>query len=630
MAQVFPAIENIEALKVKPTPGEWFLLKYLANNMPHHVEIYFQPYFNGDMPDIILMGKGIGVAIIEVKDWDLNSYYLDNNADWHIKNNDAKMKKPPYKQVFSYKDNMFNLHINGLLEKKILNNKFYGRINAFVYFHGSSRNDIKRFFNKVIGDTENRISELNEGDITPHGKKLYFLYNFKKKLYKQRDYYSVTVDNINNIALPKKIEGLFSNSIYQEFHRYLQPPFHTVEQGRHIQYTKKQKSLSISHPKQQKIKGVAGAGKTLILAKRAVDSHKRHHDRILILTFNITLTGYIHDMVSDVRESFDWKNFTIVNYHHFFNSMANNYELHIKGLEDYKDEQFFDDADDASVIKYKAIFIDEIQDYDLAWIKIVKKYFLVEDGEFVVFGDEKQNIYDQKLDITKKPHTTIGGAWNQLDESFRLSTIIAELAEDFQSTFFKEKYEIDKIESVENTQKLLDIERNIIKQLPYESNNNEGLVKTIFEFIRAKDTHPNDICILAQNIELLRNIDHIIRLKFNEKTLTTFETKEVYEHLADQFKNNKKLPERLKSQFLENEIRQVRRVKKVGFRLNGGTIKLSTIHSFKGWEIPTLFLIIDSDVDEVIYTAITRARHNIVIFNTHGNKYYDFLETNSV
>ena len=73
MAQVFPTIENIEALKVKPTPGEWFLLKYLANKMPHHVEIYFQPYFNGDMPDVILMSKGIGVAIIEVKDWDLNS-----------------------------------------------------------------------------------------------------------------------------------------------------------------------------------------------------------------------------------------------------------------------------------------------------------------------------------------------------------------------------------------------------------------------------------------------------------------------------------------------------------------------------------------------------------------------------
>ncbi len=588
--------------------------------------IYFQPFFNGDMPDIILMERGIGVAIIEVKDWDLSSYYLDNKANWHLKRNDVKVKSP-YKQVYSYKDNMFNLHINGLLEKKILNNKFYGRINAFIYFHGSSSDDIKRYFNKVINDTGNEIKkyrELNDKNNNSYKEKLSFLYNFEKKLYKQRDYYSVTVDNIENIALPKKVEGLFPNSIYKEFHRYLQPPFHTIEQGRHVQYTNKQKSLSISRPKHQKIKGVAGAGKTLILAKRAVNSHKRHHDHVLILTFNITLTSYIRDMISDVRESFRWKNFTIVNYHHFFNSMANNHGLHIKELEDYKNEDFFDDV---PITKYKAILIDEIQDYDLAWIKIIKKYFLEENGEFVVFGDEKQNIYDQETDSDKFPVTTVGGAWNKLNQSFRLSTIIAELAEDFQSAFFKKKYEIDKIEIVDDKQQLLDFERNIIKQLPYESNNNEGLVKTIFEFIRANDIHPNNICILAQNIELLRNIDHIIRLKFNEKTLTTFETKEVYEYLINQFANNEKVSRSKMGELLEDKIRQVRRVKKIGFRLNGGTIKLSTIHSFKGWEIPTLFLIIDSDVDEVIYTAITRARHNIIIFNIKDSKYYEFFET---
>jgi superfamily I DNA/RNA helicase len=160
---------------------------------------------------------------------------------------------------------------------------------------------------------------------------------------------------------------------------------------------------------------------------------------------------------------------------------------------------------------------------------------------------------------------------------------------------------------------LFDFERNILKQLPYEINNNEGLVKIIFELIRAKDIHPNDICILAQNIELLRNIDYIIRREFNEKTLTTFETKEVYEHLSDQ-------------KLFDLEIKSVRRIKKIGFRLNGGTIKLSTIHSFKGWEIPTLFLIIDSNVDEEIYTAITRARHNIIILNTTSNKYYKFFK----
>jgi ATP-dependent exoDNAse (exonuclease V) alpha subunit len=60
-----------------------------------------------------------------------------------------------------------------------------------------------------------------------------------------------------------------------------------------------------------------------------------------------------------------------------------------------------------------------------------------------------------------------------------------------------------------------------------------------------------------------------------------------------------------------------------------GTIKLSTIHSFKGWEINTLFLFIEPEKDEkeftnaeLVYTALTRAKRNLIVFNL-GNKKYD-------
>ena len=60
-----------------------------------------------------------------------------------------------------------------------------------------------------------------------------------------------------------------------------------------------------------------------------------------------------------------------------------------------------------------------------------------------------------------------------------------------------------------------------------------------------------------------------------------------------------------------------------------GTIKLSTIHSFKGWEIKTLFLFIEQEEDdkeftnaELVYTALTRAKRNLIVFNL-GNKKYD-------
>jgi hypothetical protein len=115
LAQIFPSIENIERLKVSPTEGEMSLLHYLIDNMDDDVEIFFQPFLNGDRPDIILIKKNSGVAIIEVKDWELSAYQIDENNKWHVKKNNQKIKSP-FQQAFGYKHNLFNLHINGLLE----------------------------------------------------------------------------------------------------------------------------------------------------------------------------------------------------------------------------------------------------------------------------------------------------------------------------------------------------------------------------------------------------------------------------------------------------------------------------------------------------------------------------------
>ena len=62
MAKILPSIENIKRLKVQPTDGEWYLINYLTENMPDNIEIYFQPFLNGDMPDIILVQRNVGVA----------------------------------------------------------------------------------------------------------------------------------------------------------------------------------------------------------------------------------------------------------------------------------------------------------------------------------------------------------------------------------------------------------------------------------------------------------------------------------------------------------------------------------------------------------------------------------------
>lgn len=39
--------------------------------------------------------------------------------------------------------------------------------------------------------------------------------------------------------------------------------------------------------------------------------------------------------------------------------------------------------------------IDEVQDFENEWVKIIRDNFLNHEGEMVLFGDESQNIYER-------------------------------------------------------------------------------------------------------------------------------------------------------------------------------------------------------------------------------------------
>ena len=64
MAKLFPDIktikDSIERLQDKRgKEGELKLIEFLAK-LSDEYEVYFQPFINGDLPDIVLMKKGFG------------------------------------------------------------------------------------------------------------------------------------------------------------------------------------------------------------------------------------------------------------------------------------------------------------------------------------------------------------------------------------------------------------------------------------------------------------------------------------------------------------------------------------------------------------------------------------------
>lgn len=151
MAKLFPDLNTIQRLHQKPTEGELVLLTFLEKQLNADFEVYFQPFVNGDRPDIVILKKNGGAVIIEVKDWNLDHYYIDENTDWYLKKNDCRLKSPLL-QVKSYKDNLYNLHIDDLLSKSLKNKYYQSVINTIVYFHCEYEQRINSFISDKFED----------------------------------------------------------------------------------------------------------------------------------------------------------------------------------------------------------------------------------------------------------------------------------------------------------------------------------------------------------------------------------------------------------------------------------------------------------------------------------------------
>lgn len=700
MAIVYPDIEKIKQFKVAPQEGELYLLNVLKDNLDDSFEIYFNPYLNGDRPDVVIVREGYGVYIIEVKDWHFQHYELTTKKHWQLRKNGA-ITKSPIDQALQYKENLYVLHIDKLLEKKLKNFLYWKVVNCGVYFHNETNNSI----NSLLVEPFIQDKKYND----------FLKYNVD--LIGRDDLHKNKLLEIlkNRYLLSVRPSSLFDKELYDSFSRLLKPSHHLLEQGESINYSKEQIDLIISTPRNQRIKGVVGSGKTTVLAARSVAAVTRTNEDVLILTYNVTLKNYIHDKISRVRSDFSWGHFHITNYHNFIRTELNNLGIAMLIPEDftsYSEEAksiFFEDnyfsnydlfsSKSSEIQKYKTIFIDEIQDYKRTWMDIIKDFYLEEGGEYVIFGDVKQNIYANEIE-ERDISTNVKGKPTTLTRNFRSNQKVNELSVAFQKTFFGNKYEIDDFDKQHS---LFDSKSKIEYEFISNGTSLLNIAKYIVENSKRLNENLNDITILGVRIDILKKLDLLYRLMTKQKTNQMFETDEMFNRirlgqlsnksecimealalfnskapdtdklnklavLISYYKISKEIPvsfldesfaqhlivhniekpvfeswykkyeNTLKTDFNRSDILKIRDNKKFNFWFNSGTVKLSTIHSFKGWETNTLFVIVEpffstSDFplsfDEIIYTSLTRSKTNIFIIN-YGNTEFDLSMKNFI
>lgn len=559
----------------------------LGNILNESDYLYIRPNINGDTPDIVVARPNRGIFLINV---------CTGTSDTEIKESVEIIK--------TYQENLVKLHIKDLNDRILEEKSNWALIKMMLYFPCLSTEEVKQIFK----NEEYLIKYVNI-----QGRELF------------EDTNKTAISNYFNSWSKKK----FDNSTLNSFVNIVSPKWHSFKQGKYIVLTNAQKPLAKSEAKaRRKINGVAGSGKTQVLATRAVNAHLRTGRKVLVLTYNLTLVNYIKSRIGEVRADFSWDNIIVDNYHQFFKSVANNFGKKVS-LESFESQHFFKEIE-KQLPKYAAIFIDEVQDYRTEWLRILSNNFLEEDGEFVVFGDAKQNIYNRPIDANGQVRLEfISGGWNNsLNQSMRFAnTQLANLAMDFQRAFFP-NLQTDNIETREQS---LDFD-SCIKYWNINSATDLNTIMSNCRWIIQKfDVEVKDVVVLSANCETLRELDYFYKQQTSKGTLMTNETKEQFGVLKNDL-------EYTDFKFF-SDLNHLRRSKRMHFTMDTDFLKLSTIHSYKGWEAKAVILVLTPPKDDnseeaqvhikdesLIYTAITRAKEKLFILNLGNAKYHSFFE----
>ncbi len=602
-SRVIPNWDAIRSFTQPLTQGEEALVRYLDEHLTRDDSfldgsdltsyrgwlIFVQPFLNGSRPDIIIFNPQVGVQIFEVKDWSLRHYHYKgkepSKSVLHVSDSVGSHPiKSPVKQVEFYKELLAGQLVPQLGEAIDGDKSAYGLIKTGVYFHNASSEEILGLF-KQGPDSKSKTPLLARTDLTLEG-------------------------------VPKAVpDASRKTSTYwkQEWNKdvlfWLIPPFHFTEQSTRLTLNKHQGRFAQPQVGHHRVRGVAGSGKTQVLAYRAGALAAQGFD-VLSLTFNITLWHYIRDMIQRSPFEFPWERITFNHFHGFCKLVLNEAgERWPKDPEDGSDvfktvivEKVLSALRRLPHRRYDAILIDEGQDYHVEWYQMLRAC-LTKRNEVVVVCDKKQNIYGRDMDWLDKRRSGVEqfGDWIELKTIVRLPERVARLAREYS-----ERYNLNQDVRVDRVERPDLFNQYTEHTVWWNIENRQWRPKLVeaYELMvgQATSKQVSDTVILLpdakRGLECARHFEEKRNIKVNH----------VFED--------------------EHEKRFHRR--KRAFWMGDGRLKMSTIHSFKGWEVLNVILFLPDTImgdeelyDRLVYTAITRTRQNLIVINA-CSRYREF------
>ena len=160
---------------------------------------------------------------------------------------------------------------------------------------------------------------------------------------------------------------------------------------------------------------------------------------------------------------------------------------------------------------------------------------------------------------------------------------------------------------------ILPPEDNQLSLLPMSP---KSIWKNIKSFDEVKNSVDRSLAHLLKELSMKKS--DIVILVDSHK-----EGKELKNHIIEKFKFDNIMD------ILNIADRFLGRLKKYRFRIDSPYLKMSTIHSFKGWEARNVIIVTPEkkSIDSQLYAALTRVRENLIVFN-RNEKYAKFGDEN--
>ncbi|MDQ0158195.1 3'-5' exonuclease [Alkalibacillus salilacus] len=617
-----------ETIRTSATTGERILFRTLKDYLPEDYIVYYEPEIHGRRPDFVIIGPDLGVVVIEVKDWTLNTIVKANKDEWLIfgRNQQQAMEKNPYKKAEEFTFHLMN-HLkkdNHLLQsegKNQHNLKFpcgYGAVFSRLYTEQMSREQLYSVIDPQFCFARDEIdpehSHFSESVLIEKLMNM-FKVNFRlREPLPQAD-----IDAIRHKLFPEvRISGEFKQSaphqdqILLSMHNLKTMDIHQENYAKNL------------GDRNRLIRGVAGSGKTLILATRAAILARENPDwNILILCYNISLANYlqqqidikVHELESEGdqgslfdNEMQDRKSFGSIEVYNFHSFLYNHFKV--------KDEQIPNlieslKSNNQLAQQYDAILIDEGQDFEQEWLTLVSHLLNPATQSLLIVEDRAQNIYKRKRSYVEDTGLSFQGRSKILSINYRNTQQIVRFAWDFYRNNSELQHKVAEHE----------FEGEIIAP---KTTPRKGPEPFIFQADRFTDE-------MKQVSRIIHKLNQDHHVPFDEMVILYRVKRTSHQDYIGAIQHQLKTHD-IPHYWISESPSSKRQYEK-----SDGQVKISTIESSKGLDFQAVFIV---NIDQMpfkyeedtqreaalLYIAMTRAHKYLCLSYSHESAFTQYLE----